>query len=252
MGDRPEGPFAFRLCPQTRAPSRAFDADLVVGRDDEASAPLVHGFGCEEHRHAGEERVATRLGESNQQQASMRTGRVLTDVREVEILCDEEAAGGLRGLPYVGVVATGQSLLTNGVDVVAEGLQFGDETLGQVLVELDVHRLTGDSATGKSSCAEVAANAIAARTSSSVNVGKSARISAVEHRAQCDACALEHRFAADDARVADDAVVVVHGLFHLSAERRCRAPVSPHGRQLPQVRLTSDSSWSYRAFTHGA
>ena len=119
--------------------------------------PLFHGFGREEHRHAGQERVATRPGESHQQQAGMRARRVFPHVGEVEILCDEEAAAGLRGALHVGIVATGQPLHDHGVDVVAEGVQVGDETLGQILVEFDGHRLTGDAATGRSSCAEVAA-----------------------------------------------------------------------------------------------
>ena len=61
----------------------------------------------------------------------------------------------------------------------AQCAQLGDEALGQILVELEGHRLMGNSASGRSSCAEVAANAMAARTSSSDNVGKSARISDV-------------------------------------------------------------------------
>jgi len=54
-----------------------------------------------------------------------------------------------------------------------------DEAAGQVFVEFDLHRLIGVSIRGMSSCAEPAANAMAARTSSSDNVRKSARISAV-------------------------------------------------------------------------
>jgi hypothetical protein len=50
----------------------------------------------------------------------MRAGRVPTDVRKVEIVRDEEPAGVLRGLPDVGIVATGQPLQNDGVDVVAE------------------------------------------------------------------------------------------------------------------------------------
>jgi hypothetical protein len=54
---------------------------------------------------------------------------------------------------------------------VPQCLEFGDQALRQILVKLDVHRI-GDSATGRSSWADVAANAVAARTSSSHNVGK--------------------------------------------------------------------------------
>ena len=80
---------------------------------------------------------------------------------------------------HVRVGATGQLLCANGVDVVTKSGEDGDETVGQVFVEFDLHRLIGVSIRGMSSCAEPAANAMAARTSSSDNVGKSARISAV-------------------------------------------------------------------------
>src|SRR5271157_365913 len=75
-------------------------------------------------------------------------------------------------------ISSCQVLRGHGIDVMTECLELGDQALGQILVKLDVHRM-GDSATGRSSWADVAANAMAARTSSSHNVGKSARISAV-------------------------------------------------------------------------
>ena len=112
----------------------------------------------------------------------MSAGRIPADIRKIEILCDQETLGGLRGTPYVRVGSASQLLAANGINVVSKSGEGGDEAVGQVFVEFDLHRLIGVSIRGMSSCAEPAANAMAAQTSSSDNVGKSARISAVDGR----------------------------------------------------------------------
>ena len=86
------------------------------------------------------------------------------DVREVQVLGDQEAPAGLGGLPHDGVVLPGDPFGRHRVDVVAQLSEHRDELAGQVLVELDSHR-TWVSATGSSSCADAAANAMAARMS---------------------------------------------------------------------------------------
>lgn len=103
---------------------------------------------------------------------------VLPRVGEIEVLSDEESAGRLSGSPHDIVILSGDVLVRNRIDVVAEVGQELDKLMGQVLVQLDVHRPSAP-ATGRSSCAEAAANAMAARTSISVRVGKSLRISSV-------------------------------------------------------------------------
>ena len=57
-----------------------------------------------------------------------------------QVLCDEKPSCGLCGSPDVGVVATGKLLRANCVDIMADRTQGQDETLRQVLVELDRHR----------------------------------------------------------------------------------------------------------------
>jgi hypothetical protein len=76
------------------------------------------------------------------------------------------------------VIPPGEVLIRNRVDIMSEVSEELDELMRQVLVELDVHRTTA-SPTGRSSCADAAANAMAARTSTSVSVGKSLRISSI-------------------------------------------------------------------------
>ena len=69
----------------------------------------------------------------------MSAGRIPADIRKIEILCDQETLGGLRGAPHVRVGATVQLLCANGVDVVTKSGEDGDETVGQVFVEFDLH-----------------------------------------------------------------------------------------------------------------
>ena len=139
----------------------------------------VDGLGRKEHRYSRQERLPTWTIQSDQQQTGVRAWRVPTKVGEVQVLRDQESLCGLGDLPHVRVVTSRQSLGANRVDVVAQCAQLGNKALREVLVEFDVHRLTGSSPTGRSSFAEVAAKAMAALTSSSESVGKSARISAV-------------------------------------------------------------------------
>ena len=65
-----------------------------------------------------------------------------THVGEVEILRDQETARLLSGLPHRVVVMSGKTFEDDRVDVVAEIREGLDESAGQVLVELDLHRLT--------------------------------------------------------------------------------------------------------------
>src|SRR5262245_57728802 len=59
----------------------------------------------------------------------------------------------------------------------AQSHQLRDQRSRQILVQLELHGRRGTSGVGISSAADAAANAMAARTSSIVSVGKSASIS---------------------------------------------------------------------------
>jgi hypothetical protein len=50
-------------------------------------------------------------------------GRIPADIRKIEILCDQETLGSLRGAPHVRVGATGQLLSANGINVVSKSGQ---------------------------------------------------------------------------------------------------------------------------------
>ena len=62
----------------------------------------------------------------------MSAGRIAADIRKIEILCDQETLGGLRGAPHVRVGATGQLLSANGIDVVSKSGEDRDEAVGRV------------------------------------------------------------------------------------------------------------------------
>ena len=66
------------------------------------------------------------------------------------------------------------------MNIVPQVLQQFCQLKRKILVQLDLHRTCGTSGTGKSSSAEEAANAMAARTSSVFKLGKLARISSAE------------------------------------------------------------------------
>lgn len=93
-------------------------------------------------------------------------------IGEIEILRYQKATLSLSCEPDDLVVSTCKPLGQHGVDIMRQACKNGDECVGNILVQLDSHR-TCASETGRSSWAEAAAKAIAARTSVSVSVGKS-------------------------------------------------------------------------------
>ena len=81
----------------------------------------------------------------------MRSRRVFPGVGEIEILRHKKSARRLSGGPDDMVIPPGDLFVQDRVDVVAEIVEETDELTRQVLVELDLHRLMGFSASGKSS-----------------------------------------------------------------------------------------------------
>jgi len=76
---------------------------------------------------------------------------VSADVGEVQILGDQEAIHRLCRLPDFVVGPSCQVLRPDSVDLMPEFGKFGQQPLGKILVELDLHRLIGNSAKGRSS-----------------------------------------------------------------------------------------------------
>jgi hypothetical protein len=59
----------------------------------------------------------------------MRTRDILASIRKVEILSDQKASVLLRGIPHNPVVATGDSLVQNCVNVMPKVGESVDETM---------------------------------------------------------------------------------------------------------------------------
>lgn len=103
-----------------------------------------------------------------------------TDVRGVEVLRDQESLLGLTRRPDLVVRTPAEAFIERGIDVEAHRRESTLRGCGDVLIKLQLHATltsggSGEGA-GKSSLADAAANAITARTSSSVRLGNSRRI----------------------------------------------------------------------------
>lgn len=100
--------------------SNAPHSELVVGRNDHAPRPLLYRLSREELADATTQCVLTRLAQPYEQHTGMTARSEQANVREVEILGDEEPALDLRGLPDVRVHEAHESFILDGVDVVTK------------------------------------------------------------------------------------------------------------------------------------
>jgi hypothetical protein len=110
----------------------------------------------------------------------VRSGNELARVREIQIQSDQESRLLLRRIPYLLVGAAEKVFVTYGMNVTPKFSEHGGQASGKIFVELGFHRKRGVAATGRSSSAEAAAKAIAARMSSAAKLGKSARMVSAE------------------------------------------------------------------------
>jgi hypothetical protein len=99
---------------------RASDSHLVWCRDDQTTIPALDVLDLKERCDSLEQRRPPGLRKPNQQKAVMRARCVLPNVREVQVLRDEEAMSCLSGLPHDGVVFSGDALSWHGVNIVPE------------------------------------------------------------------------------------------------------------------------------------
>ena len=81
----------------------------------------------------------------------MGAGSVPPHVGKIEVLRNQKALGRLRRGPHLRVGATGEMFRANRIEIVAKSGKDRDETVRQILVEFDLHRLIGVSTSGRSS-----------------------------------------------------------------------------------------------------
>jgi hypothetical protein len=120
----------------------------VSCRSHDATFPILQVLGAEKSLHAVEQRFATRLRNPDQQKAVVRSGHALACVRKIEVLSDQKSTMDLTPIPHDAVVSPGNAFVGNRVDVVPEVAEELNETMRQVLVQLDLTarapRLRGD------------------------------------------------------------------------------------------------------------
>jgi len=136
---------------------RAVHADLHVCHHHEAAGP---GLAISDRKHRLQsilQCLLSRKFHPDENQPAVRTGRELTDVGEIEILCHENAPGVLRSPPDYGIVLSDKTLDSDVVRVVSQLCERIQEGFRQILVELQLHATDGMATTGISSSAAAAA-----------------------------------------------------------------------------------------------
>src|ERR1700676_5743805 len=106
----------------------------------------------------------------------MKTGDELSRVREVQILSQQKSPLTLSGGPNLCIDMSGQILFMDGVNIMPHRTESWAEAVREILIQLEFHRMRGVSGVGRSFSAEAARKAMAACMSSSLRLGKSARI----------------------------------------------------------------------------
>src|SRR5262249_10221808 len=95
-----------------------------------------------------------------------------TGIREIHVLSNQQSLRQLRCVPDRAVWMAAQQLLRHGIHVVSGTRQYGRQFWRYVFVKLEFHERRERSRTTGGAFAKAAANAMAARISSAVSVGK--------------------------------------------------------------------------------
>ena len=111
----------------------------MIGDNHEAGRPFVGAADLKSIQDTPQKCSPTGFMQTYQQESMMGTGLKTTNVEEIQVLCDQETPGLLSGLPDDGIITTRQSLLRNGVNVVSQCRQAGDQGGRQILIEFDLH-----------------------------------------------------------------------------------------------------------------
>lgn len=156
---------------------RTANPELVVGHQHKRSFPGLHRFSLKQSLDAPDQGLPAGNSEAHEQETVVSTWSEAAEIGEIQILRDKKASSRLDGFPDLSIVPPRQAFLRDGIGLVSQLNEDSSQPGRQVLVQFDLHEMLGMLGTGRSSSAEAAANAITARTSRSVRVGKSARIS---------------------------------------------------------------------------
>jgi len=142
------GPTVFRLLPSaycllhicpSRQLRRSSHPDFVFGCHDKATRPLGYVFFCELICNPCDYRPPTGVVHTNQQDAMVCSGSEALRIGKIHILGYQETCFILRSLPDDWIGFACDSLLHNGMDVVAHCSQPWRQERGQVFIEFDLH-----------------------------------------------------------------------------------------------------------------
>lgn len=120
-------------------------------------------------------KIPARLPETDKRQTPMRPRCKSSRIREIKNLRDQKTAFASDCFPQRCIARTAQAFIHCRVHVMTQACQSIHQTQGKILVWLNP--IMGTAGTGRSSRAETAAKAMAARMSASDRAGKSRNIS---------------------------------------------------------------------------
>lgn len=94
--------------------------NFMLGDNDKAPVPIFHIFDLKNGANPIQKSNPARLTQPNQQNSFVSSRREAANIREIEILSDQEALRSLRGLPNTCIILSNQSLLGNRVRFVTQ------------------------------------------------------------------------------------------------------------------------------------
>jgi hypothetical protein len=98
---------------------RLQNPDLALGGDDEAARPFADVFILKEFDDPIDQISAVRRVKPNQHQAMMRTRKIFSRIRKIQILSDEDARFLLCYLPDLGISRSREILVIYGINFMA-------------------------------------------------------------------------------------------------------------------------------------
>jgi hypothetical protein len=123
----------------------------VIANDDKSLGPGIERFRLEYLVQARDQLPTAGIAQSYQYDAWVSPGMELAQIREVEILGEEDASFGTAGAKYGRVVATGQLFVADGMCIMPSGREKLDQFSGKILFEFQFHATAGNPGNGRSS-----------------------------------------------------------------------------------------------------
>jgi hypothetical protein len=122
---------------------RVTHANFSISHHDKAASPSFDDFGLENRLDSLDKSPAAWISQPHDHEPLMMSRRVPTDIRKVEILCDQEPPGFLRGVPDNQIIPAGQSFLGHCIHVMSQLREDEMQSKREVFIQLDFHGRSG-------------------------------------------------------------------------------------------------------------